>query len=229
VAGDQADPQADPALVVVRGESLLKTATERVAFTSVADPGICRVDQFHPTEVSIAGVAVGRTTVTLWFAAQGKTPLNLAVDVVTSVIPSDDALLRIKAAIVAAVGSSNQDGFALTPVRDLGKLILSGKVDFDKSKFVRRILVGSSLTEAMLVNNLELRFPAPRLTAFRDQIKAAFEFHPVIESLDLRPSGNNLIAEGTIAAEPGRQAAVLAAIRDVELFPGQIIDFLEQP
>lgn len=214
---------------IVRGDSVIVSSANPIAFTSVADPSICRVDQFDAVNIVIAGLAVGQTTITLWFADPTIALQAIPVDVLPDGSPSDTVLQDLVTAIVQAVGATNISHFAITAIRDVGKILLTGQVTFDKSKLIHDILVGSTISDQSIVNQLILMYDATALSDLGNALKA--QLLERLDSLALTNLNNDLVATGNILPSDTvpaavRKDAILAALNNLGLYSGRIIDYI---
>lgn len=214
---------------IARGDSVIVPSAKPIAFTSVADSSICRVDQFSAINIAIAGLSIGQTTITIWFADQSLPPQSISVAVVPSGIPSDSVLQNLATSIVQAIGTSNITNFAITAIRDVGKVILSGQVAFDKSKLIHDILVGTTISDQSIVNQLTLVYSTAALSNLGNALQT--QFLEGSDSLTLTNLNNDLVATGTISPSltvpPAvRKNAILTALNNLGLYTGRIIDFI---
>jgi pilus assembly protein CpaC len=85
-------PTADDELEVIHHRSQLVVTTQPISRIAITDPNIIDVAQYSPTEISIIGLGLGTTDMTIWFG-EGQAPLMALVTVVRD--PSLDEQRRI--------------------------------------------------------------------------------------------------------------------------------------
>lgn len=85
-------PVADDEMEVIHHRSQLVVTTEPITRIAITDPNVIDVAQYSPTEISIIGLGLGTTDMTIWFG-EGQAPLMALVTVVRD--PSLDEQRRI--------------------------------------------------------------------------------------------------------------------------------------
>jgi Flp pilus assembly secretin CpaC len=102
LAGDKVSVQsamAEPIKLSV-GKQVLLRSEMKVLRTAVADPEICRVNQYSASELGIVARTPGKTDVTIWFSEPDKAPLTYVVEVQGDKSASASADCRCKVALM---------------------------------------------------------------------------------------------------------------------------------
>lgn len=142
----EAIPEVQEELEVIHHRSRLIIGRNNIVRTAVADPSIVDVVQYSPNEISVIGLDIGSTTLTMWFDDR-REPLIYLVNVIRD--PSIEARKRIdygKLEKKLAVLFPNSKVY-LIPLS--GKIIVKGQAsDAEEAAKILQIVRGEVINQA---------------------------------------------------------------------------------